>query len=229
MKKLILCAFLLTTSHALKATEVLSMNDSLPKTCQKSLPANSMHADDSEVWIEFEGEFTATKETALEKLKSTPDVTHLGLSSQYLGDEVLKEISESGSITNVRYVYLSQFGLTDEGIASLKNFPPLYELCLSKNSKLSSQGLSSITLDEMKGLWLNFIGLNNDALEFLLTAPKLEELYIAGSNLGDSALPILKQFSDLKFLDVSYNNFSAEDLSSLSSALPNTNIINRQS
>lgn len=228
MKKLVLCALLLTASHALKATEVLNMNDSLLKPCQKS-PVNDMKADDSEIWIEFEDEFTATKESVLEKLQSTPGVTHLGLSSQYLGDEVLKEISESDSITNVRYVYLSQFGLTDEGVASLRNFSPLYELCLSKNKKLTSQGLASVPLSEMRGLWLNFIGLNNTDLELLLTAPKLEELYVAGSNLDHSALPVLEQFSSLKVLDVSYNNFLAQDLSSLSSTLPNTKILNRSS
>ena len=171
-----------------------------------------------EVWADID-----PIETCVEKIRDSlnqqPTATHLSLSTRSLGNKILEVI---GDFPNIQHLFVKENCFTDKGSKHLSRLVNIREINLSRNY-ISSKGLAYLPLDNLEILRINFLPLNNDNgifLEKLETAKQLRELYIAGVEIAGESLVFLEKLTQLRVMDVSYNDFTNEEVKKLRKSLP---------
>ena len=149
---------------------------------------------------------------------------YLSLPTRSLGNKTLKRLVE---FPNIQYLFLKENCLTDKGAKYLRDLVNIREIDLSRNY-ITAEGLANLCLDNIEILRINFLTLNNDNgifLEKLATANNLRELYMAGGEIDGKFLNNLDKLSNLRVMDISYNDFTNEEVQKLQQHLPSVRII----
>lgn len=217
------CLFLL--SYQAKATftgDVAPMNKSLPQSRQYLVPSfeeEETEIDLSHLYPQFPQVDITTLKSTLKKIDQK--VISLDVSGNFMHDEALGVISKYPHFQNL---YLQDNFFTDKGAEFLQVFKMARQVNLSGNS-ITSKGIKFLPLDALEMLEVDFLKLGQEGLIYLSKAPNLYRLAISGAGLDDKAVNYLLGMSKLRYLTISYNNFSLIGIDRLKQGLPNTTII----
>ena len=185
-------------------------------TAQAADPAAESGATDTQ-WIEDAGG-TATKDATgritaidfraswvtdadLRRLVHFPALHSLNLSLTRVTDQGMQELRVLPGIVDLDLRF-AEF-VTDEGVASIKNWKKLKRLRLH-GTKSSDTALDHIAgLTTLETLDLGSLMLTDVGLERLTALTNLKALSIGGNEIGDAGLQALRQMPGLTFLDLS--------------------------
>lgn len=142
-----------------------------------------------------------------ENLLMLPKLSHLQsilLNEAKISDAGLVPIGQIPSLTNLD---LRDCPISNAGLAHLTGLTGLKALRLSGKSgacTVDDGGLEHVAkLTAMKALLLDFLWVSGDGIAQLKDLQKLEELYLAGTLIGDEDLQHLDLFPNLKKLRIS--------------------------
>lgn len=125
---------------------------------------------------------------------------------------------------------LTDTDLDDEALARLAGSTRLKSLSLA-GTKIGNDGLRHIAdLTELEELWLSSTEIDNQGLLHLANLRKLTALGVSNTGLTDAAVPILKRFTRLEYLELNVNvrsstRLTERGLRELQKALPNCYIV----
>lgn len=140
-------------------------------------------------------------DTELKRLNELPDLSVLDLSLTHITDQGMSEIKGLPGVTDLN-LYFTEY-LTDEGIASIKDWKKLRKLNVH-GTKVGDTGLEHISsITTLESLNVGSTLMTDVGLERLTALMKLKELTMGGNELGDAGLQALRQMPGLTFLDLS--------------------------
>ncbi|MEW4486838.1 hypothetical protein AB1L42_02085 [Thalassoglobus sp. JC818] len=132
-----------------------------------------------------------------------------GLQSVLLNETEITDagLETLGKIETLRNLDLRDCAISNDGLAHLVGLKELRALRLSGKSgatTVDDEGMESVgQLTNLKALLLDFLWVSGDGLAKLNGLENLEELYLAGTLVGDEDLKQVQQFPKLKKLRIS--------------------------
>lgn len=166
---------------------------------------------------------TEIDDSALEHLAGLPRLRSVLLNKMAVTDAGLAML---GKIETLENIDLRGCATTNEGVSHLAGLPKLRGLKLSTRQAEDTSDLSSATssvddramasigkLTNLEVLALDNLFVTEDGLADLKDLKNLEELFLAGTSIGDEALPVIvEQFPELKILRIAETRISDDGL-----------------
>ncbi len=110
---------------------------------------------------------------------------------------------------NIESVYLIE-GATDDDLAFLGKNCPNIRWLHATYANATSEGLKSLRpCRRLVSIDLTDAELFDEAMEFFLAFPDLQDLQLCGTGITNTAIPMLKRIPKLNYLDVSYTDVSS--------------------
>lgn len=105
------------------------------------------------------------------------------------------------SLPHVESLYLSETGITDEGVVHVAALSNLQYLYLDGTS-VSDSGIELLRgHTALRSLWLSDTDITDSAMPAIATLTGLNDLYLGGTNISDDGLALLRNLPDLKYVN----------------------------
>lgn len=164
--------------------------------------------------VDFRG--TQVSADSISLLAELPRLRAVRLGGTGVGDDACTEL---GKLQSLEDLDLRDCPVSDTGLAALVDLPKLKALRLSgKNGEcsVSDLGMDSVgKIKTLKVLAIDFLWVSEEGLAMLKDLTELQELYLAGTTIGNDAMTLLAQHPKLKKVRLAANQIDAEGLAKL--------------
>jgi Leucine-rich repeat (LRR) protein len=159
----------------------------------------------------------------LKDLAALTELEYLNLKDTKVGDATLTALK---GLTKLRALKIGS-GITDAGLANLKDFKQLQQLDL-QGDRFTDAGLAHLkNLTELRRLELMGEKFSDAGLAPLKELTHLEWLGISSLKISDKSIPHLRALKKLRILRLYLSSITPEGVAELQKALPQAKIITK--
>jgi Leucine-rich repeat (LRR) protein len=163
---------------------------------------------------------TQVTNRGLAYLKSMPALKKLNVGKVGGGQARITDagMTHLAQINSLEYLHLPNFGITDEGLATIAGLQNLKHLwvCGRSNSPLTDNGLRHISkLQSLEFLLISGTGFTNAGMDDLAKLTNLRELSLDADSMTNAGLAKLKTLKSLEKLSLGSKNVTISGLSDL--------------